>query len=258
MLALVCAGACAERPRSARVEQSELAASQGTSPSAASDSSAVRVETALTLEQSAYGVKLVVSDSVWTLITTDGIYRKAGDTPTVRTPAVMKPPLAVMGQEVVHWGDGQLVATPVSGASPTPLVGLEGMPRDVFASTEYFAWLERSKLGDRILVADKPANGDRRTVPRAVYTTQHDIVSGTMLQDWVFFVEALPDGQWRLGSTSIRKRGARRSRAKQLFAQLEAEDRRRSYCPQKTTSTTTTVQLARSGALHPICRRRRV
>lgn len=195
--------ACAERTNLAPVELSAASASAHTSSSASASGEAqfVKVETELVLDRSAYNVKLVVAGTAWTLITAEGLYRKDGNTPVVHLRAATSPPFAVMGREIVHWGDGQLFATPLSGERPRSLTTLEHMPRDVFASNEHFAWLDRSKLGDRILVMDK--SGLKAGI-RPIHRSEHEIVSGAMLQDWVYFVESMPEGKWRLGAISIR------------------------------------------------------
>lgn len=163
-----------------------------------------RVETALTLDRSAYGVKLLVTDTGWTLVTAWGFYHQEGETSVQHVPAALDPPFAVMGREIVHWAKGQLEAWPVAGATPRRLVALAQMPRDVFASNDHFAWLERSASGERILATEK----QKRSVGvaashRVVYRTENPIITATMLQDWVFFVEALPGDKWRLGAASI-------------------------------------------------------
>lgn len=112
-----------------------------------------------------------------------------------------------MGEEIVYWAEGELVARSVSATSTRRLALLEQMPRDVFASKEHFAWLERGKHGDRIGVAAKTAKSDD-TTQRFVYASENQIVSGAVLQDWVFFVEALPQDKWRLGAVSLRSTGA--------------------------------------------------
>jgi hypothetical protein len=203
--AWLCFGACNQRSQSAGVERSE-ATSEGTRPAVGQTLDA-KVQTAFELERSAYGVKLIVDGPVWTLIAAEGFYRGEGETPVVHTPAATSPPFAVMGQKIVHWRDGHLWATPLDGSAPKSLLAIEQMPRDVFASDEHFSWLERSSVGDRILVAvDVPNTAGRSGSTRAVYHSQHEIVGGAMLQDWVFFVESLPGGQWRLGAISIRIR----------------------------------------------------
>lgn len=168
------------------------------------EQSGPRVDTALTLERSAYGVKLLVTETGWTLVTAWGFYHQEGETPVRHVPAPLDPPFAVMGQEIVHWSKGQLEAAPFGGATPRPLVALPHMPRDVFASNDHFVWLERAPSGDRLLATEKAKRSSGVAAPhRVVYHTENAIITGAMLQDWVFFVEALPDGKWRLGAASI-------------------------------------------------------
>ena len=202
--ALLCACACDKRAEPVRVQQSEPTVTQRPRAVSASEEPLPTVE-AISHSRAA-GVKLIVAASGWTLVTAEGLYRKQDGKAPVHRSTGINPPLAVMGERVVHWGDGQLLATPLSGAPPSKLGALEQMPRDVFASTEHFTWLQRSKLGDRILVADKLADKPgSHAAYRTVYRSEHGIVSGAMLQDWVFFVESLPDGEWRLGAASIGK-----------------------------------------------------
>lgn len=196
--ALCCALAC-----DAKDDDDVARGTEPTKPprTASVDAPLAKVETVLTLDRSAYGVKVALGASGWTLVTADGLYSQRSDGSVAHRNTPLSPPFSIMANEIVHWRDGTLLATPLNEVPPRKLAALERMPRDVLSSSDHFAWLERRDGGYRIQVAQ----GQRA---RTIYQTGHNVVSAAVLQDWVFVTEVMPDGRWRLAATPLHRAAA--------------------------------------------------
>lgn len=182
--------------RSAATE-SQSTEEQSTEGQSTEGQSTAPPTTLLEWQESAYGTTLFLDGSVVVLLTQTALIHIPEDAPARSTPLPLGSGPALMGDSIVYWHDGAVRAVPKGGGEPRTLGPLERQPQRFVATRHGFAWLEGPP--------GRPAAWStfRDRTPRVLHRTSHPVASATMLDDWVFFVEVVGGGAWRMGGVSL-------------------------------------------------------
>jgi hypothetical protein len=149
-------------------------------------------ELAFATEASAYHARLYSDASTFYLVTPSAVFRLQPDVPIEGIPLPSGTETAWSKAGLVLWVDGQLELLDLATAKRRKLRALPARPRALAAWLDSVAWSERTAEGAS-LVRTNAAVG-------AVYRSLGSVETITMLSDWVFFVERLPDRTWRIGA----------------------------------------------------------
>jgi hypothetical protein len=156
-----------------------------------------QVVTVFEWKASAYRSALAVDEGVVTVVTEDAIHRiTPGSPPQKRILEVGSNPTFTHAS-VIFWRKGQLVSVP-KGAGAERILGLiEHPPRQVVAAGDRYAWISGDlKSGYSIRTFKK---GKEATL----YQTKQTLSAAVMLHDWVFFVEGVGLGQFKIGGVPL-------------------------------------------------------
>lgn len=143
-------------------------------------------------EASAYHARLYCDASTFYLVTPGAVFRLLPDVPAEGIPLPSGAEAAWSKAGLVLWADGWLELLDLATAKRRRLLALPERPRALAAWLDSVAWSERTAEGAS-LVRTNAAVG-------AVYRSLGSVETITMLSDWVFFVERLPDRTWRIGA----------------------------------------------------------
>ncbi len=192
----------------------------GAPESAGAPEPAAPPATLLEWQDSAYGTTLFLDGTVAVLLTPTALIHIPDDGPARSAPLPLGSGPALMGDTIVYWHDGAVRAVPKSGGEPRTLGPLERQPQRFVATRHGFAWLEGPPGQPAAL------STFRGQAPRVLHRTSHPVVAATMLDDWVFFVEVVPGGSWRVGGVSLSGKAtafseARKGRPPSMLASAE-------------------------------------
>jgi len=149
-------------------------------------------KTVLALPSSAYHASIEADEEGFVLLTATAAHRFVPGKPPTETPLDLAYGATTTRDSVLFWSGGEIRAVPKGGSTPRRLGRLPARPQRFVSSGDDFAWLE--KTGDRFTVFT--LNDGK---PKLAYAAEGAIEALTMLSDWVFFVERLADGAWRIG-----------------------------------------------------------
>jgi hypothetical protein len=151
----------------------------------------------LSMPVSAYHVSVVGGDDdVFYLLTATAAYRLEPERAPVTMPLDLGGGAAITRSAFVHWSDGAVVQTPVTGGAARRVATLRERPLQFVAapSGDGFAWMARGRDG-RVGI-HRP---DGKAI-RAAYTSPGSIDAIAMLDDaTIVFVEGLAGAQWHIG-----------------------------------------------------------
>jgi hypothetical protein len=89
------------------------------------------------------------------------------------------------------WVDGAVERVDLHTGERRRVFTLPERPRALTAWRDEVGWLEQTRQGTSLV------HSDARKAP--AYRSSGNIETVTMLSDWLFFVERLPDATWRIG-----------------------------------------------------------
>lgn len=156
-----------------------------------------QVSTLFESKASAYRSALAVDGAVVTVVTEDAIHRIVPDAPAQTRQMKVGSNPTFTRASVIFWRKGQLVAVP-KGAGEERILGLiEHSPRQVVAAEDRYAWLAHdARLGSSISTFKKGKEA-------ILYRTKQTLSAAVMLHDWVFFVESVSPGHFKIGGVPL-------------------------------------------------------
>ncbi len=168
-------------------------ASKNATPVVSVGAAPVKPEQVLTLPVSAYHPTLTVADDAIYLLTADAAFRVAPGSPPQSFKLDLGIGAALTHSEIVYFSQGSVFLTPKRGGAPERVVTLPRRPQLFVADGDHFAWLDHAEDGHFSI---QTASGGKA---RTLLAPQGNITALTMLEDWIFFVEAGDGGTFRVG-----------------------------------------------------------
>jgi len=153
----------------------------------------VAPKTVLALSSSAYHASIEADEQGFVLLTATAAHRLVPGMPTSETPLDLAYGATTTRDSVLFWSGGSILLAPKSGGTPRALGRMPERPQSFVSSGDDFAWLEQTSDRRFSIFA---LSGEKR---RVAYAATGTIEALTMLSDWIFFVERLADGSWRIG-----------------------------------------------------------
>lgn len=159
---------------------------------------AVPPVTLLTLNASAYHASIAVDDdNVVYVLTAQAAYRIVDE----KKPQVFSLPLgfgaALTQSSILYWSNGAVWRASKFDGKARRICTTKRQPQYFVASRDYFAWLERSEEGKFTIQTSEQGK------PHVIYAPDGMIDAMTMIDHWVFFVERIANGSWRIGSIRL-------------------------------------------------------
>lgn len=193
-------GQVASRDSSVRKEEAAAAKAEPADPKAANAAASLegaQVTTVFEWKASAYRSALAVDGKVVTVVTEDAIHRiTPGSPPQKRVVEVGSSPTFTQGS-VIFWRRGQLISVPKGSGSEKILGEIQQPPRQVVAAGDRYAWLSQDAKGGSSIRTFKKGK------EVVLYETKQALSAAVMLHDWVFFVESVDSGHFKIGGAPL-------------------------------------------------------
>ena len=105
---------------------------------------------------------------------------------------------------VVYWSKGEIHSVAKAGGAPRSLGKVEQQPMQILATADgkHVGWVDKDKDGKFSIQVL------RKSKPKVVYASKGDITASVVIKKWVFFVERIKSGIWRLTRVPLGGGGA--------------------------------------------------
>lgn len=172
----------------------DTASTESSGPDAASTKGPI---TLAELDASAYGISLAVDGQSVYVVTSSAIYRYAPSAPSEKRLIDVGYGSAFTRDAIIYWSKGELHKAAKAGGTPQPLGKVANRPMQIIATAKQVAWIDKDSDGKYTIQALQ------KSKPKIIYTSEGDITSSVVLKKWIFFVERIKYGIWRLARISL-------------------------------------------------------